>query len=265
MFLPRSYFSEPGTNRLNAAGDLAAARAHFVEHRPRNLVRLLEQRYDWMNSYIADDAAVVEIGAGPGLVPFFVRADNLVLSDVIKHPWVDIEADALDLPFETGSYDAVICSNVIHHVARPVPFMRDLHRVLKPGGVVLIQENYTSWMMRLLLYTLRYEGWSYDVDVFDESAVVNDPDDPWSANCAVSRLLFDDRARFEAAVPGFIIERDVITEFLLAFLSGGTTATWSVPQLPGSLLTLVQGIDRALVALAPRFFAFGRSVALRKV
>jgi hypothetical protein len=120
-------------------------------------------------------------------------------------------------------------------------------------------------MMRLLLYTLRYEGWSYDVDVFDESAVVNDPDDPWSANCAVSRLLFDDRARFEAAVPGFIIERDVITEFLLAFLSGGTTATWSVPQLPGSLLTLVQGIDRALVALAPRFFAFGRSVALRKV
>src|SRR4051812_34905436 len=77
---------------------------------------------------------------------------------------------------------------------------------LKPYGMILIQEINTSLMMRALLRVMRHEGWSYEVDVFDETAVANDPKDPWSANCAIPQMLFDDERRFLANVPGFRIE-----------------------------------------------------------
>ena len=35
--------------------------------------------------------------------------------------------------------------------------------------------------MRFLLRLMRHEGYSYDVNVFDENCVCNDPADPWSA------------------------------------------------------------------------------------
>jgi len=41
----------------------------------------------------------------------------------------------------------------------------------------VIQDLETSLFMRLMLYAMRHEGWSYNIDVFDENAVTNDPKD----------------------------------------------------------------------------------------
>lgn len=43
------------------------------------------------------------------------------------------------LPFEDGQFDAVVCFETMEHFPfNPVPFVRDLHRVLRPGGRVFI-------------------------------------------------------------------------------------------------------------------------------
>ena len=63
----------------------------------------------------------------------------------------------------------------------------------------------TALTMRLLLWMMRHEGWSYDIDVFDENAVTNDPEDPWSANCAIPELLFQSSTEFESKVPGYSV------------------------------------------------------------
>jgi hypothetical protein len=111
---------------------------------------------------------------------------------------------------------------------------------------------------------MRQEGWSYDVDVFDPEAVVNHPDDPWSANCAVPELLFSDPARFEATFPALRIERNEACECLLLPASGGVIAKTRVPELPAWALSALERVDRLLVSLAPAVFAMGRSVVLRK-
>ena len=43
-----------------------------------------------------------------------------------------------DIPFEDSSLDAVICSEVLEHVDSPNESVRELVRVLKPGGVMAL-------------------------------------------------------------------------------------------------------------------------------
>jgi 2-polyprenyl-6-hydroxyphenyl methylase/3-demethylubiquinone-9 3-methyltransferase len=41
------------------------------------------------------------------------------------------------LPFEEGRFDGVLCSSVLEYLDDPVACCRELHRVLKPGGLLL--------------------------------------------------------------------------------------------------------------------------------
>ena len=59
--------------------------------------------------------------------------------------------DAENLPFGDGRFDAVLCSNSFHHYPNPGAFLREAHRVLRPGGKLILRD-YTSndvvvWLM----------------------------------------------------------------------------------------------------------------------
>jgi SAM-dependent methyltransferase len=89
---------------------------------------------------------VLEIGSGPGHV-----ADMLVqvgasvtgidfsssMVEVAQSRYPEIvfrQADAEQLPFDAASFDAVVANFVVHHLARPETVLREVSRVLKPGG-----------------------------------------------------------------------------------------------------------------------------------
>ena len=62
-----------------------------------------------------------------------------------------IVGDAENLPFGDGSFDAVLCANSFHHYPNPGAFLREAHRVLRPGGKLILRD-YTSndiavWLM----------------------------------------------------------------------------------------------------------------------
>lgn len=262
--LPRIYFPSHTENRMVSEGDVAAARARFLTERPNNLNFLLEQRYGWMNEYLCGKERVVELGSGAGFAKEFIRNISLKLTDIVKHPWIDEQVDAVKLPYEPESLDAIICSHMIHHIASPVTFFKQARRALKKDGLILISEIYTSYLMRALLRVMRHEGWSYNIDIFDEKQVANDPSDPWSANCAIPQLLFSDPARFSQALPGLKIERCELTECLIFPLSGGVIAKTKTVHLPKWALELLHGLDQCLVSVAPRFFALGMRVVVRR-
>jgi 2-polyprenyl-3-methyl-5-hydroxy-6-metoxy-1,4-benzoquinol methylase len=46
--------------------------------------------------------------------------------------------DGYEYPFQPATFDAVVCSDVIEHVNRPDAMLREMWRVLKPGGVLAI-------------------------------------------------------------------------------------------------------------------------------
>jgi len=42
--------------------------------------------------------------------------------------------DVRELPYEDGSFDAVLCTGVLHHLVDMRPCLGEINRVLKPGG-----------------------------------------------------------------------------------------------------------------------------------
>ena len=258
------YFAATELHQLSNA-DLAKAREAFIERRLPNLDVLLEHRFGWMNAFFPSDATIVEFGAGAGFTQEYIRAPGRLMSDIEFRPWLDLVADATDPPFAEASVDVVICNQVLHHMALPGRFLETAAHVLRPGGHLLLNEPETSLAMRAILRLMRHEGWSYEVDPFDSTAICVDADNPWSGNDAVSQILFSDPARFEATFPMFKIVENSLTECLIFLFSGGVSSkTFTVP-LPRFALSLIKGIDFGLVGLFPQLFALGRRVALQRV
>ena len=48
------------------------------------------------------------------------------------------------LPFADESFDGVLCMNALHHMPSYLPALREIHRVLKPGGRAVFSEPGTS-------------------------------------------------------------------------------------------------------------------------
>jgi SAM-dependent methyltransferase len=50
--------------------------------------------------------------------------------------------DAHHLVFPDGSFDTVCVSNSLHHFADPAPVLAEMLRVLRPGGLLVVNEMY---------------------------------------------------------------------------------------------------------------------------
>ena len=54
---------------------------------------------------------------------------------------VDMVRDLEDaeLPFENNSVDFILCSHILEHIRNYIPLMKEIHRVLKPRGILHIK------------------------------------------------------------------------------------------------------------------------------
>ena len=266
MILGKPFFPPPAANRLGNHGDLTEARRRYYEQPSRNLRFLLEQRHAWLAPHIDsthDDG--VEVAAGIGVTRDFVHARSLLLTDFDHQDWLDVsDVDATATPFKDEQFDFVLAQNAIHHFGQPIRFFDEAARILKPGGLLLVQDVRCSLAARVVARLTRVEGYSFDVDVFDRDVVLSDPANLWEANNAIPDLLFDNPERFHAEVPQFELLSNRPNECLVFLNSGGVThKTFSVP-LPRTALRVLAAIDRVITRVAPNTFALQRSVVLRK-
>jgi len=56
----------------------------------------------------------------------------------------DIQADAASLPFKGGCFDAVVCAEVLEHVAAPVKLLEEAYRVLHADGILLMSAPFLT-------------------------------------------------------------------------------------------------------------------------
>jgi SAM-dependent methyltransferase len=70
----------------------------------------------------------------------FEKLPNLdyVTAD-IESPLAKVKMDIHRIPFEAGTFDVAFCNHVMEHVDDDIQAMRELHRVLRPGGWAIIQ------------------------------------------------------------------------------------------------------------------------------
>ncbi len=57
----------------------------------------------------------------------------------LDSPLADVKADICQLPFDTDSFDVILCNHVLEHIEDDVKAMKELFRVMAPGGWGIFQ------------------------------------------------------------------------------------------------------------------------------
>lgn len=124
------------------------AAAHFAER--------TKGRFDHMDpvsfSRVAPGETVVEVGAGTGnFLSLFAAVEGrriavdltpAMLEQARKHEGLDLVAgDGRRLPLRSGSVDLVASAQALHHVHDPVTVVKEMRRVARRGGRVLIVDQ----------------------------------------------------------------------------------------------------------------------------
>lgn len=83
---------------------------------------------------------VLDVGGGSRFMKGMKRFEGLFADcryrtlDVSPDYGPDIVGDIHAIPLEQSSVDGVVCRSVLEHVERPLDAVREIHRILKPGG-----------------------------------------------------------------------------------------------------------------------------------
>lgn len=89
----------------------------------------------------ANGAELRPVLARSARVTVLEPSEGFATTEVDGKPVAYVKPQASGLmPFDSESFDLVICFSVLHHIPNVSTVIREMHRVLKPGGHVLLRE-----------------------------------------------------------------------------------------------------------------------------
>ena len=136
----------------DAAYDKASSDKRYIEiaEKAASAVGIKPMVEAFAGDFSLHDKRVLEIGAGRGslqdVVQDYTGLDVAASAAQYYHkPFVAASATAM--PFPDNSFDAAWSIWVLEHISEPEKALREVRRVVKPGGVILLFPawNCTSW------------------------------------------------------------------------------------------------------------------------
>lgn len=96
---------------------------------------------------------VLDVGAGAGPYRHYFDHCQYSTHDFGAEPStlgryapLDYQSDVSSIPVETGSFDVILCTEVLEHVPEPIVAVREFARILKAGGRLILTAPLGSWL-----------------------------------------------------------------------------------------------------------------------
>ena len=184
----------------------------------KEIIRRLYTKWFGRIKEVLKTGRTLELGGGSGNLREFLP--HAITSDIVFAPWLDAVMDAQALPFKEESLDNIVLFDVLHHLAAPVLFFRELERVLRPGGRGVMMEPYVSWLSFPVYRFLHAEGMTWDTDPFQDKQ--GESKEPFQGNQAIPTLIFEKhKEKYEKSFPRLRIALTEKMDILIYPLSGG--------------------------------------------
>lgn len=126
---------------------------------------------------------LLDLGYGSGILLPELAARSRAVVAVDKHGREDVvtgllarerltgtrllRGNLLTLPFADGSFDALVCLSVLEHIRDTTAGLRELRRVLRPGGRLLVGFPVENWFTDLLFRLIGADTKTYHVARYD--------------------------------------------------------------------------------------------------
>jgi SAM-dependent methyltransferase len=94
---------------------------------------------DWLRAQPPTGLRVLDAGAGDR--PYATLFPDAVAFDLPSNPNAQLHGQIDAIPVEDATFDLVLCLQVLEHVPDPAAAVRELHRVVRPGGRVLLSTH----------------------------------------------------------------------------------------------------------------------------
>ncbi len=108
---------------------------------------------------VTPGAAVLDVGARDGglkaYLPSDVRYQGVEIAPEFAGPDVLTHDISRGLPFGDGTFDFAFCIEVLEHVPNPFGTVSEIHRVLRPGGVLVLSVPNPYHVKELIWNVLR--------------------------------------------------------------------------------------------------------------
>ncbi|KAA2215943.1 class I SAM-dependent methyltransferase [Maribacter flavus] len=86
-------------------------------------------------NFFQDTLKVLHFAPEQAFYKRFKKLKNLAYTTTdLNSPLADVKADICNLPFESNSFDVILCNHVLEHIPDDTKAINELFRVLKPGG-----------------------------------------------------------------------------------------------------------------------------------
>jgi SAM-dependent methyltransferase len=236
-----------------------------VEHRRvwlnKPTLRVLYADYHSRLTAVCPDGPLLDIGGGTAHIKQ-VRRDVLSV-DILSFPGIDAVCDAHCLAFPDGQFAGVIMIDVLHHLERPIAFLNEAARVLRPRGVLAMIEPGMSPIAYPFYRYLHQEPADMGIDPFSEMPLKR-PRDPFDANQAIPTLLLDaaNRPRLSELVPELTVRHvDWLSPF--AFPLSGGFKPWCL--VSSKLAAAIVKFEDSLPITIRRIFGFRIFATLEKI
>lgn len=123
---------------------------------------LFRENILFLDQLLNSNSNILVIGSSvnerPELIYLNKSHYNIIKSDIVLHDNVDVIFDAHNIPFKNQVFDAVIIQAVLEHVINPQAVVKEIHRILKPNGLVYAE---TPFMQQIHAMQFDFTRYSY--------------------------------------------------------------------------------------------------------
>jgi SAM-dependent methyltransferase len=158
--------------------------------------KILSEKLNAFYKAAASDKKTLDIGSRSGRHRAYFP--NATTVDIDPNAGPDIVADAHQLPFPDASFEIVLCREMLEHVKDPRVVIREMRRVLIPGGTLVLSTRFLfpiheapndHWRFTRYSLEMLFADWN-DVNLEEETK-------PFTAiGCVIERFAWQSDFRY---------------------------------------------------------------------